>query len=90
MTLEQLTEKLDTLNIAIASGVTEVTSGDKTIRYQSVAQVQVAESRLRAVIGMEFDDAGVDRLPLKDIVEKVRQTPLLTSLGTPGVNHAPR
>lgn len=59
-------------------------------RYQSVAQVQVAESRLRAVIGMEFDDAGVDRLPLKDIVEKVRQTPLLTSLGTPGVNHAPR
>jgi outer membrane protein TolC len=58
-------------------------------RYQSVSQVQVAESRLRAVIGMEFDDAGVDRLPLKDIVEKVRQTPLITDLGTPGVDHAP-
>lgn len=59
-------------------------------RYQSVAQVQVAESRLRAVIGMEFDDAGVDRLPLKDIVEKVRQTPQITALGTTGVGHAPR
>jgi len=42
------------------------------------------------VIGMEFDDAGVDRLPLKDIVEKVRQTPQITALGTTGVGHAPR
>jgi hypothetical protein len=50
MTLEQLTEKLDTLNIAIASGVTEVTSGDKTIRYQSVAQMQMAAAHLQKLI----------------------------------------
>lgn len=59
-------------------------------RYQSVAQIQVAESRLRAVIGVEFDDAGVDRLPLKDILEKVSQTPSLTQLKTPETVHATR
>ncbi len=59
-------------------------------RYQSVAQIQVAESRLRAVIGVEFDDAGVDRLPLKDILEKVSQTPSLTELKTPEVAHVTR
>jgi outer membrane protein TolC len=59
-------------------------------RYQSVAQIQVAESRLRAVIGVEFDDAGVDRLPMKDILEKVSQTPSLTELKTPEVPHVTR
>lgn len=59
-------------------------------RYQSVAQIQVAESRLRAVIGVEFDDAGVDRLPMKDILEKVSQTPSLTELKTPESNHVTR
>ena len=59
-------------------------------RYQSVAQIQVAESRLRAVIGVEFDDAGVDRLPLKDIIDKVSQAPSLSELKTPEVNHATR
>ncbi len=59
-------------------------------RYQSVAQIQVAESRLRAVIGVEFDDAGVDRLPLKNIVEKVSQTPSLTELKTQETTHATR
>jgi outer membrane protein TolC len=59
-------------------------------RYQSVAQIQVAESRLRAVIGVEFDDAGVDRLPMKDILEKVRQTPSLTELKNPEVPHVTR
>ena len=59
-------------------------------RYQSVAQIQVAESRLRAVIGVEFDDAGVDRLAMKDILEKVSQTPSLTELKTPEVPHVTR
>jgi outer membrane protein TolC len=59
-------------------------------RYQSVAQIQVAESRLRAVIGVEFDDAGVDRLPLKDILEKVSQTPSLIELKTPELTHVTR
>lgn len=59
-------------------------------RYQSVAQIQVAESRLRAVIGVEFDDAGVDRLPMKDILEKVGQTPSLTELKNPEVPHVTR
>lgn len=59
-------------------------------RYQSVAQIQVAESRLRAVIGVEFDDAGVDRLPLKEIMDKVTQTPLLTELKNPETAHVTR
>ena len=46
--------------------------------FQSVAQVQVAESRLRAVMGLEFDDVNVDRWALKDIVEKIAQFPALT------------
>jgi outer membrane protein TolC len=47
-------------------------------RYQSVAQVQVTESRLRAVMGLEFDDANVDLWSLKDIVEKISKSPSLT------------
>jgi outer membrane protein TolC len=47
-------------------------------RYQAVAQVQVTESRLRAVMGLEFDDANVDRWALKDIAEKIAQSPSLT------------
>jgi outer membrane protein TolC len=57
-------------------------------RYQSVAQVQVAESRLRAVMGLEFDDANVDRLALKDIIEKVAQSPSLTDNPTLKLSHA--
>jgi outer membrane protein TolC len=57
-------------------------------RYQSVAQVQVAESRLRAVMGLEFDDANVDRLALKEIIEKVAQSPSLTDNPTLKLSHA--
>jgi outer membrane protein TolC len=59
-------------------------------RYQSVAQVQVAESRLRAVMGLEFDDANVDRLALKDIIEKVAQSPSLTDNPTLKLSNAAR
>jgi outer membrane protein TolC len=57
-------------------------------RYQSVAQVQVAESRLRAVMGLEFDDANVDNWALKDIVEKIAQSPSLTDGKTWKVSNA--
>ena len=50
MTVQQLTEKLDTLNAAIASGVTEVTDGDKTVRYQSVTQMQQAAAHIQKLI----------------------------------------
>jgi hypothetical protein len=53
-----------------------------------VAQVQVAESRLRAVMGLEFDDANVDRLALKEIIEKVAQSPSLTDNPTLKLSHA--
>ena len=47
-------------------------------RYQAVAQVQVTESRLRAVMGLEFDDAQVDRWALKELMEKIAQSASLT------------
>jgi hypothetical protein len=53
-----------------------------------VAQVQVAESRLRAVMGLEFDDANVDNWALKDIVEKIAQSPSLTDGKTWKVSNA--
>lgn len=54
-------------------------------RYQAVAQVQVAESRLRSVIGVEFDDIGVDTMSLQEITQHVAQTPAVTDLKPIGV-----
>ena len=42
MTLADLQTKRDALVSAIAAGTTELTSGDKTIRYQSIEQMQIA------------------------------------------------
>ncbi len=58
-------------------------------RYQTVAQVQVAESRLRAVLGLEFDATDIDQLPLSDIIEKVKAIPRLTHIQPKGSKHAP-
>lgn len=44
-------------------------------RYQSVAQVQMAESRLQSVIGMEFEDAGLEQMSLKEVMEKIARAP---------------
>ena len=46
MTLADLQTKRDELVSAIAGGKTELTSGDKTIRYQSVEQMQLALATL--------------------------------------------
>ena len=40
-------------------------------RYQAISQVQVAESRLRAVLGVEFDDIAIDRVPLDELIIKI-------------------
>ena len=58
-------------------------------RYQTVAQVQVAESRLRAVLGLEFDATDIDQLPLSDVIEKVKAIPRLTHIQPKGSEHAP-
>jgi hypothetical protein len=44
-------------------------------RYQSVAQVQMAESRLQSVIGMEFEDAGLEQMSLNEVMEKIARAP---------------
>jgi hypothetical protein len=49
-------------------------------RYQALAQVQVAESRLRSVIGIEFDDMRVDTMTLPEIIQQVAQTPGVTAV----------
>lgn len=49
-------------------------------RYQALAQVQVAESRLRSVIGIEFDDMRVDTMTLPEIIQQVAQTPAVTAV----------
>lgn len=59
-------------------------------RYQAISQIQVAESRLRAVLGSEFDDVGVDRMALAELVQKVRQTPPITQLQPRGATHDKR
>ena len=58
-------------------------------RYQAVAQVQVAESRLRAVLGLEFDATDVDRLALAEVIQKIKTTPPLSKIPTQGANHVP-
>ena len=58
-------------------------------RYQAVAQVQVAESRLRAVLGLEFDGAEVDTLALHEVIQKVKAIVPLSHLSVKGVGHAP-
>jgi outer membrane protein TolC len=59
-------------------------------RYQAVAQVQVAESRLRSVIGLEFDESGLDKMSLESIAQKVSQTPSMPSITATGKPHATR
>ena len=56
-------------------------------RYQAVAQVQVAESRLRAVLGLEFDAANVDQLALHEVIQKVKSLPPLNAIPTKGAQH---
>lgn len=59
-------------------------------RYQAVAQVQVAESRLRSVIGLEFDESGLEKMPLEAIAHKVSQTPSIPSIKATGKPNAKR
>jgi outer membrane protein TolC len=58
-------------------------------RYQAVAQVQVAESRLRAVLGLEFDAGNVDQLALPEVIQKVKALPSLNAMPTKGAQHVP-
>ena len=57
-------------------------------RYQAVAQVQVAESRLRSVIGLEFDESGLEKMPLETLAQKVSQTPSIPSIKATGTPNA--
>lgn len=51
-------------------------------RYQAVAQVQVAESRLRAVLGLEFDDIAMDKMALQDLIPRISKSPSIQTLNT--------
>ena len=50
ISLADLQEKRDALVTAITSGMTELTNGDKTIRYQSITQMKEALSLLDSEI----------------------------------------
>ena len=42
-------------------------------RYQALAQVQVAENRLIATLGLDMDIGSLSEVSLKDLTEKIRQ-----------------
>ena len=75
--------RLDTVNAQASALLSQFR------RYQAAAQVQVAESRLRAVLGLEFDAADVDKLPLTEVIRKVKDMPPLTQAPAKGTHHAP-
>lgn len=59
-------------------------------RYQAISQVQVTESRLRAALGVEFDDVDIDRIPLREVVERVSGTPSIAEAIRSGAGDAAR
>lgn len=66
--------KLETVNALASAQLSQFR------RYQAIAQVHVAESRLRSVIGMEFDDISMDRMTLDELTQRVQKLPTLTSV----------
>jgi hypothetical protein len=59
MTVPELQTLRDALVTAMSKGLLEVTSGDKTIRYQSVNQMQLALGSLDKEIAVAGGTANV-------------------------------
>ncbi|MBU6162985.1 MAG: hypothetical protein KGO50_17895, partial [Myxococcales bacterium] len=57
-------------------------------RYQAISQVQVAESRLRAVLGAEFDDIAIDRVPLDELITKISASQSIAEALRTGISDA--
>lgn len=59
--------QLDALDAAIAAGNTEVTSGDKTLRYQTIDEMLAARAAIARLLRMQANpSAGSPRFQLAD------------------------
>ena len=66
--------RLDTVNAQASALLSQFR------RYQSVALSQVAESRLRASLGLDEDLAQVDQMGLQEVLAQLRKSPSLLDL----------
>ncbi len=66
--------RLDTVNAQASALLSQFR------RYQGVALSQVAESRLRATLGLDEDLAQVDKMELPDVLAQLRKAPSLPDL----------